>query len=1387
MVEVSALPTQPDPRLRGHFKWNEVAGSSMNASQRIRIHHLLALLLTKTLVASAAWLTRQWLLVPQVDAEEFVSQISGMEDDGAPLYNSVVHAPASVWAVATMSTSFAALLLMVSLRVWRWHIEWTDHTIRHIFMLGAVLFVQLLLWLTSLQHLGATTTLIFTQFCELWVRDIRISRRWTKSGGPLVVMAMLLSLVVGLFTGSAVSLRRPFADTLDDTASRTLTFTASLQDRVFVWDLLKGYAALLCYAILSIESGHLMFMASKQVRGRRRAMVLGTSMIALLVLPLSTVGAMLGFKMLPAPLVPRHEPSAQDALEISHLGAYLVLAVGVLIFDMLVTLTLESYVTLMVHVAHAWPMAIVCVMAIGFAVFNVNVNLVQFAAAVAVGFSLFAILRRSPLYMTSWYRRATLAEQRVATAGSDSDTTALSDVVVLLYRVSVQLRRMVHAILQNSDSRRIFYFLVLNLAFMGIQLVWGVWTNSLGLISDAIHMFFDCAAIFMGLVASVMASWETDDAFPFGYKRVETLSGFANGIFLVLISVFILFEAIQRIIEPPVMNNVTQLLIVSTLGLLVNLFGMFAMGHHHHHHHHHGHSHDHDHDHDHHGHSHNMLGLYLHVMADTLGSVGVIISTLLIQYFHWTGFDPIASLLIGLMILGSVVPLVIDSGRILCLDLSGMDTSDIKKALQKVCEIPGVAGYTKARFWPLDGESMVGSIPKGKMQNISGIESYVIGNEETTKVIVGIFDIFGFWPSTQQGADLLAAATNMRVILPDFFAGSPLPQDAVPWDTPEKKATVEQFLSNQGSPIKCRDTLLTVAQALKESGVTTLGLYGLCWGSKGAALACGEGTPFSAFVQIHPSFVNPQDACQIRIPVASFTSMDEPQELLEQFYNNLQTKSNSAGTMTDSNYAFQIDTLRKDIAALVGYTALQLLDPLANPEKVVFIDKMFRSTDKVVQTLKQLLVNIHWQIQSADRKQATTMSRFSAKRVHVMAKEVQSLVSNLVSWARELSRVLDSKSDFPTMRQDYMNAHASFSDCVNQLIDALSSLQDELLEEHILAGPVRNADQAEKVFLALWADFPFCPQPKEANQMKGATIEALVIQLTRHDHFDHKFTSTFMFTYRSFTNAETFIDLLIDRYHIQPPDDMDHELLNQWYEQKKKPIQLRVINVIKQWLECQLPLPDEMSVLDTIEEFFATNVAYSEWKSVIDSVSRLLGRAREAKTLTYKATAEMNAPTPILPISTGVRLLLDLSPVELARQLTIREHELFRKITVRECLGKAWTKSTAAIYAKNVMNVIIVQQRKKFESLDKITDASRNYHWYREKLASVEPPCVPFFGLYAKDLTFIEDGNADKLPAEPHLINFGKRLLMGEVLMDIRRHQMSPYDLKRIVLIEVWN
>lgn len=79
------------------------------------------------------------------------------------------------------------------------------------------------------------------------------------------------------------------------------------------------------------------------------------------------------------------------------------------------------------------------------------------------------------------------------------------------------IRSYIKTILSNPESRKIFYFLMLNLSYMGVQMLYGVWTNSLGLISDAIHMAFDCMAIGMGLFASVMATWPPNERFTYGW------------------------------------------------------------------------------------------------------------------------------------------------------------------------------------------------------------------------------------------------------------------------------------------------------------------------------------------------------------------------------------------------------------------------------------------------------------------------------------------------------------------------------------------------------------------------------------------------------------------------------------------------------------------------------------------------------------------------------------------------------------------------------------------------------------------------------------------------------------------------------------------------------
>ncbi|KAI0964825.1 cation efflux family-domain-containing protein [Xylaria arbuscula] len=296
---------------------------------------------------------------------------------------------------------------------------------------------------------------------------------------------------------------------------------------------------------------------------------------------------------------------------------------------------------------------------------------------------------------------------------------------------------LVHAIMTDKDSRRIFYFMGVNFSFMTVQAVYGYLTDSLGLLSDSIHMFFDCVALAVGLFAAVMSKWPPSERFPYGFGKVETLSGFANGVFLILISLEIMFEAFERLLEGRETKRLGELFVVSTMGLIVNLLGIFAFGSHGHHHghghdHHHGHSHDHSHEHDHHhekhghdhghshhGHSHdneNMHGIYLHILADTLGSASVIVSTGLTYIMPWSGWDPLASFLIAYLILITAIPLVKSSAQRLLLTNTADTEYNLRNVLSEITNQRGVASYSVPKFWTDDrtgsGES------GGKLQGV---------------------------------------------------------------------------------------------------------------------------------------------------------------------------------------------------------------------------------------------------------------------------------------------------------------------------------------------------------------------------------------------------------------------------------------------------------------------------------------------------------------------------------------------------------------------------------------------------------------------------------------------------------------------------------------------
>ncbi|RZB39981.1 zinc transporter 7 [Asbolus verrucosus] len=326
-------------------------------------------------------------------------------------------------------------------------------------------------------------------------------------------------------------------------------------------------------------------------------------------------------------------------------------------------------------------------------------------------------------------------------------------------RIKEKLNGWMRLIFSDRNSRNLFLFLLLNLSFAFVELVYGVWSNSLGLISDSFHMFFDCTGLLAGLAASVITKWKANDKYSYGYVRAEVLAGFVNGLFLLFISFFIMSEAVERAIEPPEVKH-ERLFVVSVLGLIVNLVGIYAFQHGHGHSHgggSHGHSHgiSHSHSHNSHGHSHDysldidvtssgnsqiMKGVFLHILADTLGSVGVIISAVLMQMFGWLIADPICSMFIAILIALSVLALIKDSVVILMQRQPAALDNVLPQCYQKVVSLAGVYSVQEPHFWTLCSDVYVGALKLEVSKNVD--PKYVVSHTQMIFASVGVRQIY---------------------------------------------------------------------------------------------------------------------------------------------------------------------------------------------------------------------------------------------------------------------------------------------------------------------------------------------------------------------------------------------------------------------------------------------------------------------------------------------------------------------------------------------------------------------------------------------------------------------------------------------------------------------
>lgn len=229
-----------------------------------------------------------------------------------------------------------------------------------------------------------------------------------------------------------------------------------------------------------------------------------------------------------------------------------------------------------------------------------------------------------------------------------------------------------------NNERRLLWALIISLVILIGEVIGGLISNSLALLSDAGHVLTDAFAIALSLLAAVVSRRPSDYRATYGYQRIGLLAAIINGLSLLAVAGYIFYESYHRFLSPPEIKA-SLMLTVAIAGLIGN--GIMALilsrGHH----------------------DLNIKSAWLHIMGDLLASVGVVIAGVVIYYTGFRYADPIASFIVGLLVLAGGIRVVRDALWVfLELVPSGFDVQEITKT---ILDVPGVQGVHDIHLWSI--------------------------------------------------------------------------------------------------------------------------------------------------------------------------------------------------------------------------------------------------------------------------------------------------------------------------------------------------------------------------------------------------------------------------------------------------------------------------------------------------------------------------------------------------------------------------------------------------------------------------------------------------------------------------------------------------------------